>query len=100
MREGGKKASNEKYRPKIIHQHLSRDHHPTITFVAVRTVAVIEQTLLDLLSDAEPEERKDEARSAEPETAAGRRLQCLQSPLARMILLPLCYQAGLRDDIR
>jgi hypothetical protein len=42
------------YGQKTIHQHLARDHHPKISYVAVRTVAVIEHTLLDLLSDTEP----------------------------------------------
>jgi hypothetical protein len=80
------KPLKEKYRHKIIHQHLSRDHHPKIAFAAVRTVAVKEHALLDLLSDAE---RKDLARSAEA-AAVYDWCKCLRRPSARMpvILLP------------
>ena len=33
-------------------QHLSHDYYPKIAFAAMKTDAVIERTLLDLLSDA------------------------------------------------
>ena len=46
-----KKAAKETYCQKVVHQPLSHDHHPKIAFAAVRTVAIIERTLLDLLSD-------------------------------------------------
>jgi hypothetical protein len=78
------KPLKEKYCDKIIQQHLSRDHHPKIAFAAVRTVAVKEHALLDLLLDAE---RKDLARSAEA-AAVYDWCKCLQRPSARMIPLP------------
>jgi hypothetical protein len=68
----------------IIHQHLSRDHHPKIALAAMKTVSVKEHALLDLLSDAE---RKELARSVEP-GGRPRRWKVLQRPSARMILLP------------
>ena len=63
--------------------------------VVVRTVAVIEHTLLDLLSDAE--ERKDPARSAESETAA---VEALEETIRRNDSASPRRRAGLRDDIR
>ena len=77
---------------KIIHLHLSRDHHPKIAFAAVRTVAVTEHLLLDLLSDAE---RKDLAWSTE---AAA--VEVLAETISENDPASTCYQAGLRDDIR
>jgi hypothetical protein len=44
-------------------QHLSRDQDPKIAFAAVKTIAVLERTLLEQLSDAEV--RMDPNRSAE-----------------------------------
>jgi hypothetical protein len=78
-------TQKKKKRHKIIYQHLSRDHHPEIAFVAMRTVAVIERTFLNLLSESDAEEGKDlpVARSRRP-----RQWKCLQRPLGRMILLP------------
>ena len=46
-----KKAAKETCCQNVVHQPLSHDHHPKIAFAAVRTVAIIERTLLDLLSD-------------------------------------------------
>jgi len=70
----------------IVHQDLSRDDYPRIAFVAVRTVAVIERTLLDLLSDVE---RMDLARSAAAET-----VEVLAETPARMILFPAPTKLG------
>ena len=61
--------------------------------MAVRTVSVIEHTLLDLLSGAE--ERKDLARSAEA-TA----VDVLAETISENYPASPRYQAGLRDDIR
>jgi hypothetical protein len=55
--------------------------------VSTSEFAVIENTLLDLLSDAE-ERRKDLARTVDSEAAVVE-LQCLQRPSAKMILLSL-----------
>ena len=63
--------------------------------VVVRTVAVIEHKLLDLLSDAE--ERKDLARSAESEAAA---VEALEEAIRGNDSTPPRRKAGLRDDIR
>jgi hypothetical protein len=49
----GKKAAKVKCCHRIIHQGQSSDYHPKIAFAAVRTVAVIEHMLLDLLLYAE-----------------------------------------------
>jgi hypothetical protein len=94
MREGEKaRAAKEKYCHKMIHQHLTRDHHPKIAFMALRTAAVIERTLLDLLSDAE--ERMNLARSAE---AAA--VEVLAETINENHPASPRYQAGLRDDFR
>ena len=77
----------------IIHQHLSRDHHPKIAFVAAGTVSVIEHTLPDLLSDSEG--REDQARSAE---AAA--VEVLAETINGNDPASPRYQAGLRNDIR
>ena len=66
----GSKKTAKRLRHKIIHQHLSRDDHPNIAFVAVRTITVMQHTLLYLLLDAE--ERKELARSADSEVEAAR----------------------------
>ena len=84
-----------KYCHKIVHQHLSRDHHPKIAFVAVRTATVIEHTLLNLLSDAE--ERKGLPRRAESEAAA---VEMLTETNSANDSTPPRYQVGLRDDSR
>ena len=70
---------------------VSRDHHPKIAFAAV---AVIENTLLDLRSDAE--ERKDLARSAD----AAATVEVLAGTISENNPASPRYQAGLRDDIR
>ena len=58
---GGSRAGKDALasRPSI------RNHHVKVASVAVTTVATIERTLLDIISDAE--ERMDLARSAEAE---------------------------------
>jgi hypothetical protein len=85
----------EKYCHKITQQHLSRDHHPNIAFVTVRTVAVKQHTPLDLLSDAG---RKDLVGSAE--TATGATVEVLAETIGENDPASPRYQAGLRDDIR
>jgi len=72
-------------------RHLSRDHEPKIAFAAVRTVAVMERTLLDLLSDVD--DRKDLARSAEAADVLAETTGENDPASPR-------YQAGLRCDIR
>jgi hypothetical protein len=64
-----------------------------MALVAVRTVAVIEHMLLDLLSDAE--ERKDRARGAE---AAA--VEVLAQTIRENDPASSRHQAGLRDDIK
>jgi hypothetical protein len=66
--EGGYETAKGNYYHKIIHQHLYRDHHPRIAFATVLTVAVIERSLLYLLSDVE--ERMDLARSADRDSGS------------------------------
>jgi hypothetical protein len=61
-------SSRKPLRKRSFTRILSRDHHPKMAFAVVRTVAVIERTLLDLLSGAE--ERMDLARLAESTEAA------------------------------
>ena len=92
MRKGVRKPLRKNICHKTIHLHLSRDHHPEIALVAVRTVV---HRLLDLLSGAK--ERKYLARTRSADAGA---VEVLAETTSENDPASTRYRAGIRDDIR
>jgi len=71
-------------------RRLSHDHDPKIAFAAVRTAAVMERTLLDVISDAD--DRKEPAKSSEAAKVLAETIGDNDPASPR-------HQAGLRYDL-